>query len=135
VSSRVERFLEKAEECERMAAQAKKRQANFLAQDARQWRDLARQAEYWERVRDTMPENLRRNQSTPLQPSIELGDELRLRGDSSENCTHPESKQYQHQDRLISVQREATLIIDRLFTLQASRHVPTPNSLIPRPPA
>lgn len=127
VSPRVERFLEKAKECERMAAQAKKRQADFLAQDARQWRDLARQAEYWERVRDMMPENLRRNQSTPLLPSMELGDELGLRGGSSENCAHPEPKQYQRQDRLISVQRDATLIFDRLVTLQASRQMPTPN--------
>jgi hypothetical protein len=54
-----------------MAAQAKKRQADFLVQDARQWRDLATQAEYWERVRDMMPEKHRRNQSTPLLPSIE----------------------------------------------------------------
>ena len=84
MSPRVERFLEKAKECERMAAQAKKRQADFLAQDARQWRDLARQAEYWERVRDMMPENLRRIQSTPLLPSIELGDEPGLRAGSSE---------------------------------------------------
>jgi uncharacterized protein YnzC (UPF0291/DUF896 family) len=70
VSPRVERYLDRAKECERMAAQAKKRQADFLTQDARQWRDLARQAEYWERVRDMMPENLRRIQSTPLLPSI-----------------------------------------------------------------
>jgi hypothetical protein len=70
VSPRIERYLDKAKECERMAAQAKKRQADFLTQDARQWRDLARQAEYWERVRDMMPENLRRIQSTPLLPSI-----------------------------------------------------------------
>jgi hypothetical protein len=47
-----------------MAAQAKKSQAAFLSRDAQQWRELARQAEYWERVRDMMPENLRRNQST-----------------------------------------------------------------------
>jgi hypothetical protein len=84
VSPRVERFLERAKECERMAAQAKKRQADFLAQDARQWRDLARQAEYWECVRDMMPENLRSNQSTPHLPSIQLGDELGPRGGSSE---------------------------------------------------
>jgi hypothetical protein len=70
VSPRVERFLERAKECERMAAQAKKRRADFLVQDARQWRDLARQAEYWERIRDMMPENPRRNRSTPLLPSI-----------------------------------------------------------------
>jgi hypothetical protein len=44
-----------------MAAQAKKSQAAFLSRDAQQWRELARQAEYWERVRDMMPENLRRN--------------------------------------------------------------------------
>jgi hypothetical protein len=106
VSPRIERFLEIAKECERMAAKAKKRQAGFLAQDARQWRDLARQAAYWERVRDMMPENLRRNQSAPVLPSIELGQELGLRGGSSENCTHAEPKQYQRQDRLISVQRE-----------------------------
>ena len=79
MSPRVERYLEKAKECERMAAQAKKSQAAFLSRDAQQWRELARQAEYWERVRDMMPENLRRNQSTPLLPSIELGDELGLR--------------------------------------------------------
>ena len=100
MSPRVERFLENAKECERMAAQAKKRQADFLAQDARQWRDLAKQVEYWERVRDTMPENFRRNESTPLLPSTELGDELGLRAGSSENCVHPEPKQYQRQDRL-----------------------------------
>jgi hypothetical protein len=109
-----------------MAAQAKKRQADFLAQDARQWRDLARQAEYWERVRDMMPDNLRRNQSTPLLPSIGLGDEPGLRGGSSENCAHPEPHQYQRQDRLIPMQQEATLIFDRLVTLQASRPLPTP---------
>jgi hypothetical protein len=131
VSSRVERFLENAKECERMAAQAKKRQADFLARDARQWRDLARQAEYWERVRDMMPENLRRNQGAPFLPSIELGDELRLGGRSSENCAHPEPKQYQRQDRLISVQRDAALIFDRLVTLQASRQMPTPNKAAP----
>jgi hypothetical protein len=62
VSPRVERYLDRAKECERMAAQAKKRQAAFLTRDAQQWRELARQAEYWERVRDMMPENLRRNQ-------------------------------------------------------------------------
>jgi hypothetical protein len=128
VSPRVERFLENAKECERMAAQAKKRQAaDFLAQDARQWRDLARQAEHWERVRDMMPENLRRNQSTPLLSPIELGDELGLRGGSSENSAHPVPRQCESQDRLTSVQREATLIIDRLFTLQASRPPYTPN--------
>jgi hypothetical protein len=126
VSPRVERFLENAKECERMAAEAKKRQAaDFLAQDARQWRDLARQAEHWERVRDMMPENLRRNQSTPLLPPIELGDELGLRGGSSENSAQPVPRQRQSQERLISVQREAILIIDRLFTLQASRQMPT----------
>jgi hypothetical protein len=79
VNPRVERYLDRAKECERMAAQAKKRQAAFLTRDAQQWRELARQAEYWERVRDMMPENLRRNQSTPLLRSIELGDELGLR--------------------------------------------------------
>jgi hypothetical protein len=114
VSPRVERFLERAKECERMAARAKKRRADFFVQDARQWRDLARQAEHWESVRNMMPENLRRNPSTPLLPPIELGDELGLRGGSSENTTHP-----------VSVQRDATLIIDRLFTLQASRPMPT----------
>jgi hypothetical protein len=66
-----------------MAAQAKKRQADFLVQDARQWRDLARQAKYWESVRDLMPENLRRNQNTPLLPPVELGDEVGLRGRST----------------------------------------------------
>jgi hypothetical protein len=127
VSPRVERYLDKAKECERMAAQAKKRQAAFLSRDAQQWRDLARLAEHWESVRDMMPENLRRNQSTPLLPPIELGDELGLRGGSSENSAHPVPRQCQSQERLISVQREATLIIDRLFTLQASRPMPTPN--------
>jgi hypothetical protein len=125
VSPRVERFLEKAKECERMAAQAKERQADFLAQDARQWRDLATQAEYWERVRDMMTENLRRNQSIPLLPSIELGDELGLGCGSSEDCAQPETKQYQRKDRIISVQRTATLIFDRLVTLQASRRTTT----------
>ena len=100
MSPRVERYLEKAKECERMAAHAKKSQAAFLSRDAQQWRELARQAEYWERVRDMMPENLRRNQSTPPLPSIELGDELGLRGGSSENCAHPGPKQYQRRDRL-----------------------------------
>jgi hypothetical protein len=51
-----------------MAAQAKKRQAAFLTRDAQQWRELARQAEYWERVRDMMPENLRRNQKYSAPP-------------------------------------------------------------------
>jgi hypothetical protein len=71
VSHRVERFLEKAKECERMAAQAKKRQADFLAQDARQWRHLAKQAEDWERVRGVMTENLHQLRSKLL-PPIEL---------------------------------------------------------------
>jgi hypothetical protein len=119
VSPRIERYLDKAKECERMAAQATQRQAAFLSKDAQQWRDLARQAEYWESVRDMMPENLRRNQSTPLLPSMELGDELGLRSGPSENCAHPEPKQYQRQDRLISVQPDATLIFDRLVTLQS----------------
>lgn len=57
-----------------MAADAKKRQAAFLAQDARQWRDLARQAEHWERVRDMMPKNLPHDQSALL-PHIDLGGE------------------------------------------------------------
>jgi hypothetical protein len=127
VSPRVERFLENAKECERMAAHAKKRQADFFVQDARQWRDLARQAGHWECVRDMMPENLRRDQSTPLLPHIELGDELGLRGGSSENSAHPVPRQCQSQERLISVQREAILIIDRLFTLQASRRPQTLN--------
>ena len=74
MSPRVEHYLDKARECDRMAADAKKRQAAFLVQDARQWRDLARQAEHWERVRDMMPKNLPHNQSALL-PPIDLGGE------------------------------------------------------------
>jgi len=64
VSPRVQRYLDKAKECERMSAQAKSRQAAFLAMDAKRWRDLAKQAEHWERVSDLMTESLRQLQST-----------------------------------------------------------------------
>jgi hypothetical protein len=73
VSFRVQRYLDKAKECERMAVKAKSREAAFLAKDARQWRDLAKQAEHWERVRGSMTESLRKFQSTRL-PPIELSD-------------------------------------------------------------
>jgi hypothetical protein len=73
VSPRVQRYLDRAEECEDMAAKAKGREALFLTKDASHWRDLARQAEDWERVRDSMTENLRQLQITRLVP-IELGD-------------------------------------------------------------
>ena len=57
MSPRVQRYLDKAKECERMAAQAKGREAAFLAKDTRHWRDLAKQAEDRERVRGVMTEN------------------------------------------------------------------------------
>jgi len=49
MSHRVQRYREKAEVCERMAAQAKDQgvKASFNAV-ARQWRDLARQVEQME---------------------------------------------------------------------------------------
>jgi hypothetical protein len=73
VSPRVQRYLDKAKECERMAAKAKSREAAFPAEDARHWRDLAKQAEDWENVRGSMTESLRQLQSTRL-PTIELND-------------------------------------------------------------
>jgi hypothetical protein len=73
VSPRVQRYLDKAKECERMAAQAKGRDAACLAKDARHWRDLAKQAEDWERVRGVMTENLHQLRSKLL-PPIELSD-------------------------------------------------------------
>ena len=73
MSPRVQRYLDKAKECERMAAKAKSREAAFLAKDARHWRDLAKQAEDWERIRGSMIESLRQLQSTRL-PPIELSD-------------------------------------------------------------
>jgi len=73
VSPRVQRYLDKAKECERMAAQAKSREAAFLAKDARHWRDLAKQAEDWERVRGVMTQNLHQLKSKLL-PPIELSD-------------------------------------------------------------
>jgi hypothetical protein len=68
VSPRVQRYLDKAKECERMAVKAKGREAAFLTNDARQWRDLAKQAEHWERVRGSMTESLRELQSKRLPP-------------------------------------------------------------------
>ena len=73
VSPRVQRYLDKAEECERMAAQAKNREAAFLTNDARHWRHLAKQAEDWERVRDVMTESLHRLRNKLL-PPVELSD-------------------------------------------------------------
>jgi hypothetical protein len=66
VSSRVQRYQDKAKECERMAEKAKGREAAFLVKDARQWRDLAMQAEHWELVRGSMTESLRELQRTRL---------------------------------------------------------------------
>jgi hypothetical protein len=73
VSSRVQRYLDKGTECERMAAKAKSREATFLADDARQWRELAKQTEHWEHVCGSMTESLRELQQTRL-PPIALGD-------------------------------------------------------------
>jgi hypothetical protein len=73
VSPRVERFLDKAKECERMAAQAKSREAAFLTNDARHWRNLAKQAEDWERIRGAMFESLHQLRSKLL-PPVELSD-------------------------------------------------------------
>lgn len=70
MSSRVQRYLDKARECERMAAKAKSREAAFLANDARQWRELAKQAEHWEHVRGSMTESLRELQQTRLPPLL-----------------------------------------------------------------
>jgi hypothetical protein len=73
VSPRVQRYLDKAKECERMAAQAKSREAAFLTNDAKHWRDLAKQAENWERVRGVMTESLQQLRSKLL-PPVELSD-------------------------------------------------------------
>jgi hypothetical protein len=73
VSSRVQRYLDKAKECGRMAAKAKSREAAFLAKDDGHWRDPAKQAEHWERVRGSMTESICQLQSTRL-PPIELSD-------------------------------------------------------------
>lgn len=73
MSPRVQRYLDKAKECERMAAQAKTRDAAVLTNDARHWRDLAKQAEDWERVRGVMTENLHQLRGKLL-PPIELSD-------------------------------------------------------------
>ena len=73
MSSRIQRYLDKAKECERIAARAKSREATFLANDARQWRELAKQAEHWERVRGSMTESLRELKQTRL-PPIAPGD-------------------------------------------------------------
>jgi hypothetical protein len=73
MSPRIQRYLDKAEECEHMAAQAKSREAAILAKDAMQWRDLAKQAEHWEHVRGLMTESLRQFQSSRL-PPIELSE-------------------------------------------------------------
>jgi len=63
VSTRAKRYLDKAKECERMAAKAiKPLQVASLTRDAQLWIDLARQAEHWESVRDMMAENRGRNQ-------------------------------------------------------------------------
>ncbi len=73
MTPRIQRYLDKAKECERLAAQAKSRQATFLAKDAKHWRHLAKQAEHWDRVSRLMTESIRQLQSTRL-PPIELGD-------------------------------------------------------------
>jgi len=73
VSPRVQRYLDKANECERMAAQAKSREAAFLAKDATHWRDLAKQAEDWERVRGAMTEAIHQRRNKLL-PPVELSD-------------------------------------------------------------
>jgi hypothetical protein len=73
VSSRVQRYLDKAKDCEHMAAKANSREAAFLVNDARHWRDLAKQAEHWEHVRGLMTESLRELQRIRL-PPIELSD-------------------------------------------------------------
>jgi hypothetical protein len=68
-----QRYLDKAKECERMAAQVKSCEATFLTNDARHWRDLAKQAEDWDRVRGVMTESLHRLRSKLL-PPVELSD-------------------------------------------------------------
>ncbi len=68
MSPGVQRYLDMAKECERKAAQLKDREAALLTKDAWHWRDLARQAENWERIRDMMPGSLRHNHSTLLPP-------------------------------------------------------------------
>ena len=73
MSPRVQRYLDKAKECERVAAQAKSRESIFLTDDARHWRDLAKQAEDWERVRGLMIESLHQLRSKLL-PPVELAD-------------------------------------------------------------
>ena len=45
----VQRYHDMAKEFERKAAQLKDREAALLTKDAWHWRDLARQAENWER--------------------------------------------------------------------------------------
>ena len=60
--------LDKAKECERTAAQAKSREAIFLTNGARHWRDFAKQAEDWERVRGVMTESLHQLRSKLLPP-------------------------------------------------------------------
>jgi hypothetical protein len=73
MSSRIQRYLDKARECERMAAKAKSREAAFLANDARQWRELAKQAEHWEHVRGSMTEsNSNKHDYRPLRWVIKL---------------------------------------------------------------
>jgi hypothetical protein len=56
-----------------MAAQAKSREAAFLAKDAMHWRDLAKQAEDWERVRGAMTEAIHQLRNKLL-PPVELSD-------------------------------------------------------------
>ena len=73
MSPRVQRYLDKANECDRMAAQAKSREAAFLAKDAMHWRDLAKQAEDWERVRGAMTEAIHQLRNKLL-PPVELSD-------------------------------------------------------------
>jgi hypothetical protein len=68
VNPRVQRYLDKANECERMAAPAKNRVAASLAKDAMHWRALAKKAEDWERIHGLMTENLHQFRSKLLPP-------------------------------------------------------------------
>jgi hypothetical protein len=53
LNPRVKQYLDKAEECERLAAQARNPDAKAIfAEIARVWRVLARQIGQWERDRD-----------------------------------------------------------------------------------
>jgi hypothetical protein len=53
LNARVQQYLDKAKECEQLAAQARDPDAKAIfAEIARQWRTLARQVEQLERDRD-----------------------------------------------------------------------------------